>query len=48
MIVGYKQNKQEWMIKRNKKYKRDKNRHIEGENDVQDENPFAMLQVEEE
>ncbi|KAH0707961.1 hypothetical protein KY290_009561 [Solanum tuberosum] len=46
-IVGYKQDKQEWMIRRINKYKRDKYGHIEGKNDVQDENPFVVLQDEE-
>ncbi|KAG5631659.1 hypothetical protein H5410_003376 [Solanum commersonii] len=45
-IVGYKQNKQEWMIRRINKHKRNKYGHIEGKNDVQDENPFAVLQGE--
>ncbi|WMV43302.1 hypothetical protein MTR67_036687 [Solanum verrucosum] len=47
-IVGYKQNKQEWMVRRINKYKRDKYGHVEGENDMRDVNPFAALQEEEE
>lgn len=29
-VVGFKQNKQEWMVRTTNKYKRDKYRHIEG------------------
>ncbi|KAG5582452.1 hypothetical protein H5410_053079 [Solanum commersonii] len=47
-IVGYKQNKQEWMVRRINKYKRDKYGHVEGETDMRDVNPFAALQREEE
>ncbi|KAG5611235.1 hypothetical protein H5410_022516 [Solanum commersonii] len=36
------------MIRRINKYKRNKYGHIEGKNDVQDENPFAVLQGEKE
>ncbi|KAH0722859.1 hypothetical protein KY290_005517 [Solanum tuberosum] len=36
------------MVRRTNKYRRDKYGHIEGKNDVQDANPFAALEGEEE
>ncbi|KAK4724443.1 hypothetical protein R3W88_027222 [Solanum pinnatisectum] len=42
-VVGPKQNRQEWMVRGRNKYNCDKNGQIEGENDLQDENPFEAL-----
>ena len=39
-IVGNKQNRQEWMIRRTNKYKRDKYGHIEGEVEYNHEIPL--------
>lgn len=38
MAGSSKQNKQEWMVRSKNKYKRDKYGHIEGENDLNDDN----------
>ncbi|KAG5568645.1 hypothetical protein H5410_064340 [Solanum commersonii] len=42
-VVGNKQNRQEWMVRRRNKYKRDRYGHIEGEIDYQDKNNFEAL-----
>uniref|UniRef100_M1DIB4 DUF4283 domain-containing protein n=1 Tax=Solanum tuberosum TaxID=4113 RepID=M1DIB4_SOLTU len=42
-VVGNRQNRQEWMVRRRNKYKRDKYGHIEGEIDYQDKNNFEAL-----
>ncbi|KAG5608464.1 hypothetical protein H5410_019745 [Solanum commersonii] len=42
-VVGNKQNRQEWMVRRRNKYKRDKYGYIEAEVDYQDENTFEAL-----
>lgn len=42
-MVDFKQNRHEWMVRRTNKYKRDKYGHIEGENDMKDDNSFAAL-----
>ncbi|KAH0675433.1 hypothetical protein KY290_024486 [Solanum tuberosum] len=42
-VVGNKQNRQEWMVKRRNKYKRDKYGRIEGKVNYQDENTFEAL-----
>lgn len=36
------------MVRRIKKFRRDKYGHIEGKNDVQDDNPFAALEEKQE
>lgn len=40
-------NKQEWLRRSKKLYKRDKYGHIEGKDDLQDENPNNFLREEE-
>ncbi|XP_055801899.1 uncharacterized protein LOC129871059 [Solanum dulcamara] len=47
-VVGNKHNKQEWMVRRRNKYKKDKYGHIEGEIDYQDKNSFDALRDKEE
>ncbi|KAH0691238.1 hypothetical protein KY290_019517 [Solanum tuberosum] len=42
-VIGNKQNRQEWMVRRRNKYKRDKYGHIERKIDYQDKNNFEAL-----
>ncbi|KAK4737554.1 hypothetical protein R3W88_001251 [Solanum pinnatisectum] len=47
-VVGNRKNRQEWMVRRRNKYKRDKFGRIEGEIEYRDENTFEMLREEKE
>uniref|UniRef100_A0A0V0IDF8 Putative ovule protein n=1 Tax=Solanum chacoense TaxID=4108 RepID=A0A0V0IDF8_SOLCH len=47
-VVGNKQNKQEWMVSRRNKYKRDRTGRIEGEIDYHDGNTFDALREKDE